>query len=72
MKLLGRKYGYYTEQIEEAYKIDSTLGMCSDMITNYFKALRAPAEDPEPKRVYYEEIVPLFLKTMTKRLKNNN
>ena len=52
MRYLGRKYGYYTEDPETAWRIDSTLDAAEDYIQSY---LRLYFETIEAKKVDFKE-----------------
>lgn len=72
LRYLGRTYGYYPENPEVAYKIDSTIDAVEDYLGAYFKF---NFESNEEKKAIFKEnwlkMFPIWVKAIEKRLEAN-
>ena len=72
LRFLGRTYGYYTENPEAAYKIDSTIDAVEDYLGAYFKF---NFESNEEKKAIFKEnwlkMFPIWVKAIEKRIEAN-
>lgn len=72
LRFLGRTYGYYPENPEVAYKIDSAIDAVEDYLGAYFKF---NFESNEEKKAIFKEnwlkMVPIWVKAIEKRLEAN-
>lgn len=72
LRYLGRQYGYYPEDPETAWRVDSTIDAVEDYFTGYFKYVFE--KDEEKKKVAKEnflKFVPVWLTAIEKRLSSN-
>ena len=72
LRFLGRKYGYYPEDPETAWKIDSTIDAVEDYLNAYFKF---HFESNEEKKAIAKEnwlkMLPTWVAAIEKRLEAN-
>jgi glutathione S-transferase len=72
LRYLGRTYGYYPEDPEVAYKIDSTIDAVEDYFGAYFKF---NFESNEEKKAIFKEnwlkMLPIWVTAIEKRLEAN-
>ena len=72
LRYLGRQYGYYSEDHETAWKIDSTIDAVEDYLNAYF---RFNFETNEEKKAVAKEnwlkMVPVWVTAIEKRLTAN-
>ena len=72
LRYLGRTYGYYPENPEVAYKIDSTIDAVEDYFGAYFKF---NFESNEEKKAIFKEnwlkMLPIWVTAIEKRLEAN-
>jgi glutathione S-transferase len=72
LRFLGRKYGYYPEDPETAWKIDSTIDAVEDYFNGYFKYNFE--KDEERKKVAKEnwlKMLPIWVSAIEKRITEN-
>lgn len=73
VRMLGIKYGYYSEDAYTAWRIDSTIDSIGDLLNAYYKA--AFARDEEEKKAlfktFYETTFTKWLTVIDKRVKEN-
>ncbi len=73
LRFLGRKYGYYPDEPELAYKIDSTIDAVEDYLGAYFKY---QFEQNEEKKALHKEnwlkMLPVWITAIEKRLSSNS
>ena len=73
LRYLGRQHGYYPNDAEVAWKIDSTIDACEDYVTNYFKYQFE--KDEEKKKALWEnftKFLPNWLAAIEKRIATNS
>ena len=72
LRFLGRKYGYYPEDPETAWKIDSTIDAVEDYLNAYFKF---NFESNEEKKAIFKEawlkLLPTWVAAIEKRITSN-
>lgn len=74
MRFLGRKYGYYQhEDLEAAYKVDSTLDAVTDLVMAMYK-VKNETEDKKKEAVeaFTTTFLPKWLGVIEARIKNNS
>ncbi len=49
--MLGMKYGYYPEDVYEAWRVDSTLDAINDLLAAFYKAAFAQVDEEEKKKL---------------------
>ena len=72
LRFLGRKYGYYPEDPETAWKIDSTIDAVEDYLNAYFKVNFE--KDEEKKAIHKEawlKMLPVWVTAIEKRITSN-
>ena len=72
LRFLGRKYGYYPEDPETAWKIDSTIDAMEDYLNAYYKV--AFEKDPERLAKVKEnwlKMIPVWVTAIEKRITDN-
>ena len=73
LRFLGRTHGYYPEDCETAWRVDSTIDAVEDFFTTYFKACFE--KDEEKKKTFTENYIkwlPGWLTAIEKRLAGNS
>ena len=74
MRLLGRKFGYYPSDIEQAYKVDSYIDGLNDLLNLLGRAMNE--QDEEKRSAAFKQVfsadMPKFLTVMENRLKANS
>jgi glutathione S-transferase len=72
LRFLGRKYGYYPEDPETAWKVDSTIDAVEDYLNAYFKY---NFEKDEDKKAIHKEnwlkMLPVWVAAIEKRITSN-
>ena len=72
LRFLGRKYGYYPNDPEVAWKIDSTIDAVEDYLNSYFKF---NFESNEEKKAIHKEnwlkMLPVWVEAIEKRITSN-
>ena len=73
LRYLGRRFGYYSEDPETAWRIDSTIDAVDDFFTSYFKVhFEADEAKREAAKIsFLTDVLPKWLLAIEKRLKNN-
>jgi|LauGreDrversion4_2_1035121.scaffolds.fasta_scaffold1141662_2 glutathione S-transferase len=72
LRYIGRSHGYYPEDPETAWKVDSTIDAVEDYLTSYFRLVFESNE--EKKKQQHEnffKFLPNWLDAIEKRIKNN-
>jgi glutathione S-transferase len=72
LRYLGRQHGYYPQDAEVAWRIDSTIDACEDYLNNYFKFQFE--KDEEKKKALWDnftKFLPNWLTAIEKRLLAN-
>lgn len=72
--MLGKKFGYYPEDPETAWKVDSWLDAISDLVTQMLKVkFETDAEkQKELFQKFVSEVLPKWLEAIEKRIKANS
>ena len=72
--MLGRKYGYYPEDPEQGWLVDSTLDGLMDMFQGAVKARWEPDEEKKKQLMgeWLKDTLPKFLTVFEKRLSANS
>jgi len=72
--MLGRKYGYYPEDPEQGWAVDSTLDGLMDMFQGAIKARWEPDEEKKKQLMgeWLKDTLPKFLTAFEKRLESNS
>ena len=73
LRYLGRRFGYYPDDAETAWRVDSTIDAVEDFFTSYF---RVHFEGDETKKEaakakFLSDFLPKWLDAIEKRIKNN-
>ena len=72
LRFLGRKYGYYPEDPETAWKVDSTIDAVEDYLNAYFKF---NFESNEERKAQHKEnwlkMLPVWVTAIEKRITSN-
>ena len=75
LRLLGREYGYYPTDIEDAYRVDSLIDLISDFRTPIMTAFFSGGTDEEKKKKFEDLVAnhfPKFFGFWEKKLSENS
>ena len=70
LRYLGRRFGYYSEDPETAWRIDSTIDAVEDFFTAYFRVHFEADETKKEagKQKFFADFLPKWLDAIEKRL----
>ena len=74
LRALGKIYGYYPEDPFTAYRVDSTIDLVGDLLTQYYKAAFYASGELQKTLFseFYGKTLPTFFEALQKRIDQNS